>query len=311
MTTTKQDHENNDMYDMKSLRRLFVVLVWASFLTLSTAHWRRPAMPPVLSKEITPNGKKAGAAGVLSYPYFKDHVGWWYDKSPKPPGNDGSTGMEGPLAIPMLYGSGSSDAQNAQWLEDWKSRTGPTPPFALGMNRPDRNTSLLPYVITPQTAAQSWRQYLAELGKKGTSLGTPAVMASSDDWWLRNFRQMQLEWDWAFTAIHIYEPDLDAVKNHIDRYFFWYVKVIWVTEFGCRHDPARSIEFTGSPCEDQAYVNRLIRDMVDYFEAETHVAAYAYPDLNENCALCAAIDENKHTLTESGQTYLDAISKYG
>ncbi|KAG6079246.1 hypothetical protein E4U31_003744 [Claviceps sp. LM219 group G6] len=296
---------------MKLFRRLFVVLVWASFLALSRAHWRRPAMPPALSKDVTPNGRKAGAAGVLSYLYFKDHVGWWYDKSPNPPGNDGSTGMEGPLAIPMLYGSGSSDAQDAQWLEDWKSRIGPTPLFALGMHRPDRNTSLLPYVITPQTAAKLWKHHLAELGKKGTSLGTPAVIASSDDRWLNEFRHMKLEWDWAFTAIHIYEPNLDAVKHHIDRYFFWYVKVIWVTEFGCRHDPARFVEFTGSPCEDQAYVNRLIRDMVDYFEAETRVAAYAYPDLNENCALCTAIDENKHTLTESGQTYLDAISKYG
>ncbi|KAG6211555.1 hypothetical protein E4U35_002348 [Claviceps purpurea] len=49
--------------------------------------------------------------------------------------------------------------------------------------------------------------------------------------------------------------------------------------------------------------------MVDYFEADTRVAASAYPDLNEHCAPCAAIDENKHTLTESSQTYLDAISK--
>ncbi|KAG5940740.1 hypothetical protein E4U60_000315 [Claviceps pazoutovae] len=296
---------------MKWLRRLFVVLVWASFLALSTARWRRPVMPPSPGKEVTPNGKKAGAAGVLSYPFFKDHVGWWYDKSPNPPGNDGSTGMEGPLAIPMLYGPGSSDAQDEQWLEYWKSRIGPMPPFALSMHRPDRNASLLPYVIMPQKAAQIWKHYLAELGKKGTSLGAPAVMASSDEWWLNEFRHMKLECDWAFTAIHIYEPDLDAVKHHIDRYFFWYAKAIWVTEFGCRHDPARSFEFTGSPCEDQAYVNRLIRDMVDYFEADIRVAAYAYPDLNEHCALCAAIDEHNHTLIESGQTYLDAISKYG
>ncbi|KAG5943405.1 hypothetical protein E4U59_000450 [Claviceps monticola] len=278
---------------MKLLRRLFVVLVWASFLVLSTARWRRPAMPLSLGKEVTPNGKKAGAAGVLSYPFFKDHVGWWYNKSPNPPGNDGSTGMEGPLAIPMLYGPGRSDAQAEKWLEYWKSRIGPMPPSALSMHRPDRDTSWPPYVIMPQKAAQIWKHYIAELGKRETSLGAPAVMASSDERWLNEFLHMKLEWDWAFTAIHIYEP------------------VIWVTEIGCRHDPARSVESTSSPCEDQAYVNRLIRDMVDYFEAETCVAAYAYPDLNEHCALCAAIDENKHTLTESGQTYSDAISKYG
>ncbi|KAG6127919.1 hypothetical protein E4U38_005997 [Claviceps purpurea] len=74
-------------------------------------------------------------------------------------------------------------------------------------------------------------------------------------------------------------------------------------------EPAETPLWTKWPgAGTKKYVNRLIRDTVDYFEADTHVAASAYPDLDEHCAPCAAIDENKHTLTESGQTYLDAIS---
>lgn len=28
---------------------------------------------------LTPNGIKAGIAGGDAYPFFKDHIGWWYD----------------------------------------------------------------------------------------------------------------------------------------------------------------------------------------------------------------------------------------
>ncbi|KAL0954528.1 hypothetical protein HGRIS_003495 [Hohenbuehelia grisea] len=28
---------------------------------------------------LTPNGNKAGIAGGDSYPFVKDHIGWWYD----------------------------------------------------------------------------------------------------------------------------------------------------------------------------------------------------------------------------------------
>jgi len=32
-----------------------------------------------LASSLTPNGIKAGIAGGDSYPFVKDHIGWWYD----------------------------------------------------------------------------------------------------------------------------------------------------------------------------------------------------------------------------------------
>lgn len=49
---------------------------------------------------LTPNGIKAGIAGGDSYPWMKDHIGWWYDWSPNP------AQQGAPVAVSMLWGDG-------------------------------------------------------------------------------------------------------------------------------------------------------------------------------------------------------------
>ncbi|KAG6001070.1 hypothetical protein E4U21_004713 [Claviceps maximensis] len=306
---------------------LIAALVW--WPTLAAAWWRpiwpfsrrppNPSLPEAAGKMLTPEFKKAGSAGGLAVPFWRDYIGWFHDGTEHPAGNDGSTGRVGPLAIPTVKARklgrkkhppkkfvpikyrGRHRVDDADmWIPK-----GPLPQFVLGHRRPELAG------IAPKEALRLWEVQMAPLGRLGSMLASPSVLATDRDWWLAKFRRPPLSWDWQITAIHIYEPDLEGVKRRIFHYSYWYHKMIWVTEFGCRHDTSRSLQFHVSPCDDQEYVNRFIADVVEYFEADERVAAYAYPDRNEYCELCVPIDQNATALTPSGEAYLRAIIQYG
>lgn len=63
-----------------------------------------------------------------------------------------------------------------------------------------------------------------------------------------------------------------------------------------------------TPCTDQNEINSFIMDIVDLFESDDRVYAYAYTDGNGLGTVWPPTKDGQ--LTESGQTYLDAISKY-
>jgi hypothetical protein len=62
------------------------------------------------------------------------------------------------------------------------------------------------------------------------------------------------------------------------------------------------------PCTDQGEINNYISQIVDLFEADSRVYAYAYSD-GEGLGDVWPMTQNGK-LSASGQAYLSAISKY-
>jgi hypothetical protein len=62
-----------------------------------------------------------------------------------------------------------------------------------------------------------------------------------------------------------------ALTRHSKDHYASYGKPIWVTEFACVDDVNGFV-----PCTDQGEINSFINDIVDLFESDSRVAAYAY-----------------------------------
>ncbi|KAG6025849.1 hypothetical protein E4U41_001428, partial [Claviceps citrina] len=111
------------------------LLVLVLFSRPSTADiYERPVKPAAVGLSLTPDARKAGGAGKLGWPFWKEHLGWYFDESPYPPGNDGSydswRNQEGPIAVPMLRGVGRESAQDLWWVFQFsklRERTRPPP----------------------------------------------------------------------------------------------------------------------------------------------------------------------------------------
>jgi hypothetical protein len=117
---------------------------------------------------FTPNGIKAGIAGGDSYPYVKDHIGWWYDWSPTP----SKAGK--PIAVPMLWGGGTADATDAARLKAFKELN-TVPLYVLGFEEPDCAPGSGSAGMTVNAAVSKWEQLMAPLKAKGAKLGSPSM----------------------------------------------------------------------------------------------------------------------------------------
>jgi len=240
---------------------------------------------------------KAGISAGDSFDVVKDHIGWWYDWTPTP--NKGGR----PIAVPMLWGGGTADGDDAQRFSDFKNRVASTTPkYFLGFEEPDCAAGSGSAGMSVDTAANLWNNLVAPMGKRGTLLGSPSMCKQADEDWLTPFGQ-KTGFNWNFTAIHINKNSMDGVRKDIDHYWNTYKKPIWVTEFACVND---NWQFT--PSEDQNEINNYINQIVDLFEGDSRIFAYAYSNgygLGSKWPMW-----NNGQLSESGRTYLNAISKY-
>ncbi|KIJ92495.1 glycoside hydrolase family 128 protein [Laccaria amethystina LaAM-08-1] len=250
--------------------------------------------PKPTARPLTPNNIKAGIAGGDAYPFLKDHIGWWYDWSPNP----SKAGT--PVGVPMLWGGGTADAQDAARLRQFQ-QISQAPPFVLGFEEPDCASGDGSAGMSVEDGVSKWESLIAPLSKKGTKLGSPSMCKQADETWLSQFSS-KISTPWDFTAIHINKNSLAGVKLDIEHYIS-YGKPIWVTEFACVDD------FQGfRPCTDQDEIDGFINDVVPYFQAHPNVYAYAYSNglgLGDVWPLMS-----RNSLSESGKTYLAAISKY-
>ncbi|KAF8958355.1 glycosyl hydrolase catalytic core-domain-containing protein [Flammula alnicola] len=252
-----------------------------------------PSAKP-LSSSLVPNNIKAGIAGGDAYPYMQDHIGWWYDWSPNPskPGK--------PIAVPMLWGNGTADKQDAARLTAFEHLS-TVPPFVLGFEEPDCPSGSGSAGMSVADGVSKWESLIAPLRAKGTKLGSPSMCKQADETWLAQFSD-EISTPWDFTAIHINKNSLDGVKKDIEHYMT-YGKPIWVTEFACVDDYQKF-----EPCTDQDEINGFINVVVDYFQSNSNVYAYAYSNGLGLGDVWPLMKDN--SLSESGQTYLAAISKY-
>ncbi|RDB25845.1 Alkali-sensitive linkage protein 1 [Hypsizygus marmoreus] len=247
------------------------------------------------TSRLTPNGIKAGIAGGDAYPFLKDHIGWWYDWSPRP----SKPGM--PIAVPMLWGVGTTDSTDAARLADFK-KIKTAPPFVLAYEEPDCPPGFGSAGVSVSAGVSGWESLIVPLGNRGTLIGSPSMCKQADETWLADFRS-KISTDWDFTAIHINKNNLAGVKKDIDHYWETYKKPIWVTEFACVNDHNGFV-----PCTDQEEIDTFIKEIVPFLEANEHVYAYAYSNglgLGDVWPLMKG-----NSLSASGRTYLAAISKY-
>ncbi|KAF8643255.1 hypothetical protein AX16_009141 [Volvariella volvacea WC 439] len=244
---------------------------------------------------LTPNGIKAGLAGGDAYPYFRDHIGWWYDWTPNPskPGK--------PIAVPMLWGGGTADTTDARRLSQFKKMK-QAPKYVLGYEEPDCAPGSGSAGMSVDSGVEKWESLIAPLRVQGSLLGSPSMCKQADETWLKEFKR-KIRTNWDFTAIHVNKNNLDGVKRDIDYYWNTYGKPIWVTEFACVNDHNGFV-----PCTNQAEINAFINQVVPYLESHPHVHAYAYSNglgLGDVWPLMKG-----GQLSESGKTYLAAVSRY-
>lgn len=251
------------------------------------------------SSQFTPNGKKAGSAGSRALPFWKDHLGWYYDWSPVPRRNS-----PGITPVPMLWGGGGTSRTDAAHFDKFLHMPD-TPKYVLGFNEPDCPGQDVSANMAVSHGVNLWNSMIVPWAKKGTLLGSPAMCHQRHETWLKDFSRKPLARSWDFTAIHIYKPDLAGVQANIDYYWNTYRKPIWVTELGCVFDDGG-----WRPCTDQKYINRWIYDVVDLLENNPHVAAYAYTDGGGLGNAWNPTNAAGTALSESGRTYLSAIKKY-
>ncbi|TFK28195.1 hypothetical protein FA15DRAFT_91132 [Coprinopsis marcescibilis] len=244
---------------------------------------------------LTPNNNKAGIAGGDAYPYLKDRIGWWYDWSPNP------SKAGNPIAVPMLWGAGTADAQDAARLATFKNLK-VAPKYLLGFEEPDCPAGSGSAGMSVDSGVSKWETYIAPMRAKGAKVGSPSMCKQADETWLASF-QKKAKTPWDFTAIHINKNNMAGVRKDIEHYA-QYGKPIWVTEFACVNDYPNFV-----PCTNQAEINKFIYDVVDLFEKEPRVYAYAYSNgLGLGNVWPLTTKDGK--LSASGQTYLSAISRY-
>lgn len=205
----------------------------------------------------------------------------------------------------MLWGIGQNGEEDAKRFSEFQQGI-PQPEYLLGFNEPDCNGADTSANMNVDQGVQNWNQYIAPYGANGAKLGSPAMCLQKDESWLKDFVQQSLDQDFEFTAIHVYKPDMDGVREDIEYYANQYGKPIWVTEFACVYDQDG---FT--PCTDQGQINQWIKDVVDVFEGDDRVRAYAYTDGGGLGEAWLPTNEEGSELSESGRTYLEAISTYG
>ncbi|KAF9448328.1 glycoside hydrolase family 128 protein [Macrolepiota fuliginosa MF-IS2] len=278
---------------------------FSSFNTLTTSS----------SSAFIPNGMKAGVAGGDAYNILQSHIGWWYDWSANPskPGK--------PIAVPMLWGSGGVDSIDAKRLAQFKqlSSSSSHPQFALGYEEPDCASGGGSSSVSVDQGVREWEGLMAPLKKRGTKIGSPSMCKQADETWLEAFSK-KINTPWDFTAIHVNKDNLDGVKEDIvrrpiqdkptttnrieqDHYWSTYGKPIWVTEFACVND-----RNTFQPCTNQQEIDAFIQQVVDYFEHDSRVYAYAFSN-GEGLGNVWPMMQNG-VFSESGKAYLAAISKY-
>ncbi|KAK8864346.1 hypothetical protein IAR55_001593 [Kwoniella newhampshirensis] len=257
-----------------------------------------PPPPPPSSGggSMTPNGNKAGVSAGDSLPWIKDKIGWWYDWSPNPSGNAGNA-----VSVPMIWGGGTADGTDAVRLAAFQSMSW-TPQYVMGFEEPDCPSGAGSAGMDVSTGIHLWNQYVAPKGDAGAKLLSPSMCKqAAESGWLQPFLDGVTRAPDGI-AIHVNKIDRAGIEADINHYA-QYGKPLWVTEFACVDD---SNGFT--PCTDQQQINDFIYLAVSIFESDSRVAAYAYSNGDGLGNVWPMVQNGQ--LTESGNTYIAALSQY-
>jgi hypothetical protein len=222
----------------------------------------------------------------------------WYDWTALPLWHPGV-----PIAVPMLWGNGHRGSVQDDWnrftkfTSTWSASN--APPYVLGFNEPDCYQGASSDMSVPD-AVYAWNQYIAPLGNAGSLLISPAMCMQQYENFITPF-QKSINTPFDVIAVHIYIDTIAGVKAVLDYYWSKYQKPMWVTEFGCVHNPSGS--FTG--CTSQSLATQFMTDAVNLFQNDYRVYAYAPQNAGNAWKMGEA-----GRLTVTGTAYLNAIKKF-
>ena len=83
-----------------------------------------------------------------------------------------------PVAVPMLWGGGTADRQDAQRLKAFQQLRS-VPPFVLGFEEPDCPSGGGSAGLPVADGVAKWEALIAPLKAKGTKLGSPSMCSMS------------------------------------------------------------------------------------------------------------------------------------
>ncbi|WVF71539.1 hypothetical protein IAT40_006347 [Kwoniella sp. CBS 6097] len=245
----------------------------------------------------TPNGNKAGVSAGDSLGWLSGKLGWWYDWSADPSGECGDA-----IAVPMIWGGGSADGEDAARLEAFKNMAH-VPEYIIGFEEPDCAAGSGSAGMDVQTAISIWNQYVVPKGEAGSILVGPSMCKqAAESGWLGPFMNgVTRKPD--IMNIHVNKNSKDGIMQDIDHYWNTYGLPMWVTEFACVDDSTAFV-----PCTDQSEIDSFIHTAVDVFESDSRIAGYAYSNGYGLGDVWPMVSNGQ--LTASGHTYLAALSKY-
>ncbi|GAA5917785.1 hypothetical protein JCM6882_003590, partial [Rhodosporidiobolus microsporus] len=239
--------------------------------------------------------------------------GGWYDWNADTEGDHTADGVS---YLTMLWGAGTVDGTDASRLSAFKALFS-APAYILGFNEPDLDSSDSGDVVSSgmdaKKAAELWEELIAPWGEKGSLLGSPApattisqpASVSGGETWLGDFKDA-ITTDWDFTARHIYQSTVDGVQGVIYHYVSTYSKPVVITKWGCVDTSSGFTAIT-----DQSLINSFVQDCVDLFEKDENVMGYAAIVQGSGLGDVWPLVDTSGAFSETGKTYLEAISKYG
>ncbi|TFK56114.1 glycoside hydrolase [Heliocybe sulcata] len=187
---------------------------------------------PAPSTSVVSSGNTGSGKIGLAWPnggddslknYKTDKTKWLYTWSPDIPDEARSLGFE---VVPMLWGENQVSEFSQKVVKGYAN-------YVLGFNEPDQSGQSN---MTPQRAADLWKQYIDPLQYQGYKLISPAVTSAPyGKTWMQQFFAACDSCHFDALAMHWYDVSADAFIKYVEDFHNTFNLPIWVTEYACQN----------------------------------------------------------------------------
>eukprot|EP00753_Platysulcus_tardus_P017719 PLAT6468.1.p1 GENE.PLAT6468.1~~PLAT6468.1.p1 ORF type:complete len:401 (+),score=-6.10 PLAT6468.1:124-1203(+) len=221
---------------------------------------------PAPSATYTSSGNTGSGKVGLAWPngaddslknYKTDKVKWLYTWSPDIPDNARELGFE---VVPMLWGDNQVQEFQEKVVAGYAN-------YVLGFNEPDQAGQSN---MTPQHAADLWKQYIDPLKSQGYKLISPAVTsAPAGKTWMQDFFKACDTCHFDALAMHWYDVSADAFIAYVEDFHNTFNLPIWVTEYACQNFNG------GAQCSDSEIAS-FMAQTTNFMDGADYVQAYMW-----------------------------------
>ncbi|KAF9263579.1 glycoside hydrolase, partial [Marasmius fiardii PR-910] len=136
------------------------------------------------------------------------------------------TDLHGYKPAPMLWGENQIDDFHANVKQG-------SADHILGFNEPEMDGQSN---LTPQHAADLWKQHIQPYAGQGFKLVSPAVTSAPQSKpWLSDFFKACDDCTFDAVAVHYYDTSPEGLINYITDFHNTFNKPIWLTEYACQN----------------------------------------------------------------------------